>query len=103
MVEYIQEDLWELAAKIPSYRADSIAADLSMHGIDAKGWGIEPEHIKLFAEGKNIFLTPYDNIPNYIGLRYFLYKEPLESMPPYINDAVEMKRIIATWRLSIAK
>jgi len=38
MVEYTQEELWELAAKIPSYRADSIAADLSMHGIDAKGW-----------------------------------------------------------------
>jgi hypothetical protein len=64
---------------------------------------IEPEHIKLFSEGKNISLTPYDNIPDYIGLRYFLYKEPLESMPLYINDAVEMKRIIATWRLSIAK
>lgn len=104
MIEYTQDELWALAARMPDYRKDSIAADLStMHGIDVKGWVIEPEHIKLFAEGKNISLTPYDNIPDYIGLRYFLYKEPLENMPLYINDTVEMKCIIAAWRLSIAK
>jgi hypothetical protein len=81
-----------------------MADDLrGMHGIDASGWFLEPESVYISAEGKNIALTPYDCIPEDIRLRYLLYTKPLEDMPLYINDPVDIYRIIATWRLAIAK
>lgn len=74
-----------------------------MHRLDASGWVLEPGSVYLSAEGKDIHLSPYEYIPEDIRLRYLLYTKPLEDMPLYINDPVDMYRIVATWRLAIAK
>ena len=104
MVEYTQEDLWELAARIPDNRKDPMAYDLrGVHDIDAFGWVLEPDDVYLYAEGKNIYLTTYDKIPEHTRMRYLLYTKPLEDMPLYINDPVDIYRIVATWRLAISK
>jgi len=104
MVEYTQEELWELAARMHDRRKDPAMDDLrGMHGIDAYGWILGSTHVYLSVEGKNIYLTSYDHIPGYIHLRYLLYTKPLEDMPLYINDPVDIYRIVATWRLAISK
>jgi hypothetical protein len=104
MIEYTQENLWELAARMPGYRRKPVADVIrGTSGIDDLWWIIDVEHIWLISEGKHINLTPYDCIPKHKFLRYLLYTKSLEDMPLYINDPAYMCCIIATWRLSIAK
>jgi hypothetical protein len=104
MIEYTQEELWELASRMPDSSINPALNDIRfMHGIDAQGWILDPEHVLLVAEGKNIQITPYDRIPDHLFLKQLLYELPLENMPLMINNPINIVRIIATWRLAIAR